>query len=261
MGTTGSNPMKTLEAQLLEDFGAVDRGLVRRGLLAERGITGVFDGPGDHSLTIEYDPAAVPNQKLIELLCRYGLSSHVIEPPADVPARERWLETLADGRRVLIRPIRPSDVERNAQFIGKLSPPSKHFLFLGGIAQLSATALRRLCDPDYAHDMAYIALGLDSFTGETRDQVGVCRYAGADAKNGAEISVAVADAWQHQGLGKTLLRHLVDYARAHRVTRLYSIDAVNNARMRKLARDAGFTERPDPNDNNQVIYSLNLRPS
>lgn len=252
--------MKTLEAQLLEDFGAVDRGLVRRGLLAERGINAVFDGPGDHSLTIEYDPDALAGEKLFEILCRYGLCSHVVEPPADVLDRERWLEALSDGRRVLIRPIRPSDIERNARFIEQLSPPSKHFLFLGGVAQLSAAAQRRLCDPDYAHDMAYIALGLDSRTGEARDQVGVCRYAGADPVKGAEISVAVADAWQHHGLGKILLRHLVDYAREHGVTRLYSVDAVNNERMRKLARDAGFTERRDPDDSRQVIYSLDLRP-
>ena len=253
--------MKTLEAQLLEDFGPVDRGFVRRGLLGERGISAVFDGPGDRSLTIEYDPAALAGEKMFEILCRYGLCPHVVEPPADVPARERWLEALSDGRHVLIRPIRPSDVERNARFIAQLSPPSKHFLFLGGIAQLSAAAQRHLCDPDYAHDMAYIALGLDSRTGETRDQVGVCRYAGGDPAKGAEISVAVADAWQHRGLGKILLRHLVDYARARGVLRLYSIDAANNERMRKLARDIGFTEQPDPDDNNQVIYSLDLRPS
>ena len=253
--------MKTLETQLLEDFGAVDRGLVRRGLLAERGISAVFDGPGDHSLTIEYDPAALAGEKLLEVLCRSGLCSEVVAPPADVKDRERWLEKLLDGRHVLIRPIRPSDVEGNALFIEKLSQPSKHFLFLAGIAQLSDTALRQLCDPDYAHDIAYIALGLDSKTGETREQVGVCRYTGADPVKGAEISVAVADAWQHQGLGKILLRHLVDYARAHGVPRLYSLDAVNNVRMRKLARSLGFTEQPDPDDNNQVIYSLDLRPS
>jgi GNAT superfamily N-acetyltransferase len=253
--------VKTLETQLLQDFGAIDRGVVRRGLLAERGISAVFDGPGDYSLTIEYDPAAIAGEKLFEILCRYGLSDHVVAPPADAKGRERWLEQLQDGRRVLIRPIRPGDVERNAQFIKNLSPPSKHFLFLGGVAQLSEVALRRLCDSDYAHDMAYIALALDPRTGEARDQVGVCRYAGADPVKGAEISVAVADAWQHQGLGKTLLRHLVDYARAHGVTRLYSLDAVNNSRMRKLARDVGFAEQPDPEDTNQVIYSLDLRRS
>ena len=70
---------------------------------------------------------------------------------------------------------------------------------------------------------------------------------------GAEISVAVADEWQHRGLGKRMLEHLIDYARAHGVKRLYSMDSMGNTRMRKLARDVGFSERPDPDDASQVI--------
>ena len=71
--------MKTLEAQLLEDFGAVDRGLVRRGLLAERGINAVFDGPGDHSLTIEYDPDALAGEKLIVGMDRVVELRHAVD--------------------------------------------------------------------------------------------------------------------------------------------------------------------------------------
>jgi L-amino acid N-acyltransferase YncA len=84
----------------------------------------------------------------------------------------------------------------------------------------------------------------------------VCRYAGTDTEAGAEISVAVADDWQHQGLGTLLLRRLVEHARAHGVRRLYSMDAAANERMRRLARDVGFREQPDPDDIRQVIYSL-----
>jgi RimJ/RimL family protein N-acetyltransferase len=171
---------------------------------------------------------------------------------------EQWTETLTDGRTVLIRPIRPDDVARNAKFIDELSPPSKHFLFLGGISQLNDKELRRLCDPDHAHDMAYVALAADSLgTGAPR-QVGVCRYAGAKASGGAEISVAVADDWQHGGLGTKLLRHLIDYARGHGVPRLYSMDSIHNTRMRKLAKQLGFTETRDPDDPRQSSYSLEL---
>ena len=162
---------------------------------------------------------------------------------------------MQDGSRVLIRPIGPSDVARNAAFIEKLSPPSKHFLFLGGISQLSDAALQQLCDPDQAHDMAYIALG---GSGADERQVGICRYAGADPVQGAEISVAVADDWQRKGLAKLLLRHLIHHARAHGVKRLYSMDAANNHRMRKLAQHVGFSEQPDPDDIRQVIFSLEL---
>jgi long-chain acyl-CoA synthetase len=178
------------------------------------------------------------------------------DPAMPTPTTEASTVTLRDGRRVTLRPVRRDDVARTAAFLDELSPPSKHFLFLGGITRLSDTALRRLCDPDYAHDMAYVAVTANTAAGESERQVGVCRYAGADSQRGAEISVAVADDWQHQGLGKLLLSRLIEHARSHGVHRLYSIDAATNEPMRRLARELGFREEPDPDDIHQVVYSL-----
>jgi hypothetical protein len=39
------------------------------------------------------------------------------------------------------------------------------------------------------------------------------------------------------------------------------MDSMTNARMRKLARDIGFRERPDPDDASQVICYLDLADS
>ena len=161
--------------------------------------------------------------------------------------------TLRNGRRATIRPIRRDDVARTAAFIDGLSKQSKHSLFLGGIARLSDEAMLRLCNSHDSRDMAYVAT-VPTADGER--QIGVCRYAAADSPDGAEISVAVADDWQHQGLGKRLLSRLVEYARAHGVRRLYSMDAASNDPMRRLARDVGFSEQRDPDDIHQVIYSL-----
>jgi GNAT superfamily N-acetyltransferase len=161
--------------------------------------------------------------------------------------------TLRDGRRVTIRPIRRDDVARTAAFIDALSTQSKHSLFLGGIARLSDAALERLCNSHDSRDMAYVAT-VPAPGGER--QVGLSRYAGGDAAEGAEISVAVADDWQHQGLGKLLLGRLIEHARAHGVRRLYSLDAASNDPMRRLAHDLGFAEQRDPDDIHQVIYSL-----
>jgi GNAT superfamily N-acetyltransferase len=169
------------------------------------------------------------------------------------PAQTRT-ETLKDGSRALIRPIERGDVARNSAFIEALSPPTKHFLFLGGISRLSGEQLRTLCDPQEGRDMAFVALDGD----RPERQVGICRYAGADPKHGAEISIAVADAWQRRGLGRRLLQALIDYAREHGIPRLYSMDAATNQRMRTLAQRFGFAERPDPDDIRQVIYSLDL---
>ena len=70
------------------------------------------------------------------------------------------------------------------------------------------------------------------------------------------LPLPFADDWQHQGLGKLLLRRLIEHARIHGVRRLTSMDAASNHAMRRLARDVGFSEQADPDDIHQVIYSL-----
>jgi hypothetical protein len=37
------------------------------------------------------------------------------------------------------------------------------------------------------------------------------------------------------------------------------MDTVTNAAMRRLARDTGLSERPDPDDIHQVIYTMELQ--
>lgn len=173
-----------------------------------------------------------------------------------VEEHDESVQTLRDGSRVRIRPIRPEDAAAQEAFIRDLSAHSRHLLFLGGITRLPDNELQRLCAPDRVHDMAYVALARGP-VGER--QVGICRYASSRPPcSEAEISVAVADAWQHKGLATLLLGRLIDHARASGITRLYSVDAATNHRMRQLARHLGFEERPDPEDVHQVIYSMQL---
>lgn len=162
---------------------------------------------------------------------------------------------LSDGSRVLIRPICAYDTARHAKFIDGLSSTSKHLLFLGGITRLSEPELQRLCHPDYADDMAYVALT----EGPDPEQIGVARYAMSDDPDrGAEISVAVADRWQRKGLATLLLERLIEHAAAHGIRRLFSIDSAANQPMQKLAARFGFSVRRDPEDAHQVVCSLSL---
>lgn len=176
---------------------------------------------------------------------------------------EQYIEMLRDGSRVTIRAIRPGDEDAQAAFLRGLSAQSKHLLFLGGVAQLRDDELKRLCEPDQVHDMAFVAVAdLDdqhTHPDDEHAQVGISRYASAQRPcDEAEISVAVADAWQHKGLATALLRRLITHAREHGVKRLYSVDMATNHRMRRLARHVGFREEPDPDDVHQVIYTMDL---
>ena len=160
-----------------------------------------------------------------------------------------------EDERVLIRPISPDDAELENNFIDNLSDQSKHYRFLGGRAHLSVKELTALCDIDYDSKMAFIAL-IDN--GDQGTVIGVSRYAMDKDNESFEFAVTIADEWQNKGLGTLLMKYLIDHARSHEIKQIYSIDLASNNKMRALANDLGMTNKKDPNDANQIIYSLTL---
>ena len=76
---------------------------------------------------------------------------------------ERWREhwTLAEGARVVCRPIRPDDAAIEQAFLRGLSPESRHFRFMADIRELSPEMLARfprISSPLY---LALISLPLE----------------------------------------------------------------------------------------------------
>ncbi len=160
-----------------------------------------------------------------------------------------------DGHKVTIRPLSSADIDLERDFIDKLSAQTKHYRFLGGVNHLSDQQLKKLCDIDFDHRMAFIA-SIDN-NGEEQE-IGVSRYATDSDGDSCEFAVTVADQWQHKGLGTLLMRKLIAFAGQHQIKRLYSVDLADNAHMRQLAGDLGMQSKRDPDDAHQVIYSLEL---
>jgi GNAT superfamily N-acetyltransferase len=159
------------------------------------------------------------------------------------------------GQSVTIRPIRLSDGVMEDQFVRNLSVETKHYRFLGGVNELLPDELKRLCDVDGRHTMAFVATIRED--GHEKE-IGVSRYAEGANENVREMAITVADEWQHKGLGQLLATRLVEYAKSHGVKQLYSVDLADNSAMRKLAGELGMSVRSDPDNPNQVIYSLVL---
>jgi GNAT superfamily N-acetyltransferase len=163
--------------------------------------------------------------------------------------------TILAGTAVTIRPIRKSDAAMEATFIRKLSPQTKHYRFFGGVKELSATEIGRLCDADGPDAMALVATVQDA-GGEV--EIGVCRYAPNSHADVREMALTIADEWQQKGLGKLLMQHLIASAKQHGVRMLYSSELADNAMMRALANEVGMSASRDPQDAHQVVYSLTL---
>jgi GNAT superfamily N-acetyltransferase len=159
------------------------------------------------------------------------------------------------GKVVTIRPIRTTDAGIETEFIRRLSAESKHFRFFGGVNELSAGEVSRLCDVDGRRSMAFVAT---TRTKDRETEIGVSRCAADSRPDAREFAVAVADDWQRRGLGKLLMKQLIQFARHTGVKRMYSTALWDNAGMRALARSLGMSESPDPGNPQQMIYSLRL---
>ena len=184
-------------------------------------------------------------------------------PTGDLPTKasiaeldgDHWIEKLSDGSRVLLRPIRPEDRERERKFIERLSSEARHFRFLGEIREASPALLDQLVNVDYHNSTAFVALVHDN---GTLREVGVSRYSASGDDKHCECAVTVSDDWQHRGLGVALMRHLIDLARRNGFRQMFSMDASANESMRELAKYLGFRCTRDPGDATQVIHTLDL---
>jgi GNAT superfamily N-acetyltransferase len=184
------------------------------------------------------------------------------QPPVAAHASEqsfpRWLETLRDRTKVLIRPISAADRQAEREFIEGLSDQARRFRFLGQVRSPDDALLKQLTEIDYVHQVAFVAVVSDE--GHERI-IGVSRYCLDATGVHCECAVTVDEQWQHKGLATVLMRHLIAVARSIGVLTMFSIDSAENAPMRDLAAFLGFKTRLDPDDASQVIHELDLTES
>lgn len=111
---------------------------------------------------------------------------------------------LPDGRRIVFRPIRPSDKDILAFGFARLSPESRYRRFFRSIDHLSQAQLDYLTEVDGDNHVAWVAVLPDE--PPELQGAGVARWIRlADEPDAAEGAVTVVDSLQGNGIGKTLL--------------------------------------------------------
>ena len=116
---------------------------------------------------------------------------------------------------VKIRLIRPADLERLEAFYAGLSADSLNARFHGAARGIGDRAARQFSRPDHAHGEGLVAV-----TDEGHERIVGHLCLEPRAPGEVEIAVAVADAWQHLGIGRALLTAAVDWAERHDIERL-----------------------------------------
>jgi len=157
-------------------------------------------------------------------------------------------EVPRDRRRagVRIRPVRAHDDGLIDELVRGLSPASRQRRFHAGIREVPPAWLQRMTHPDPARELALVALACQ---GDRDICVAEARYVlSGDIAEGRELALAVADAWQGRGIGRTLLLTLGSHAARHGVERLVGDVLRDNLAMIELARSLGYVVRRHPAD-------------
>jgi GNAT superfamily N-acetyltransferase len=166
---------------------------------------------------------------------------------------------LADGRSVMLRPVMPRDAVAEGEFISELSPLSRRLRFHGAVNRLPDEMLRAMTRIDHRHHVALIAqaLGEDGLPHIVAD----ARYVTEEHDDGhpahtAEFAIAVADAWQGVGLGRTLMQRLAQQARGQGLKTLHGLVLNGNEPMLKLLAQLGAAATPDLEDGSAMRVVL-----
>jgi GNAT superfamily N-acetyltransferase len=156
---------------------------------------------------------------------------------------------LADGREVVVRPVLAFDAAAAQDFVRALSAGSRQRRFHVGLRELPPALLRAMTEVDHDAHVAIVAeaIGDDdeaTIVADARYVRGPTADLGRDE---AEFAIAVADAWQGAGLGRTLMQRLARHAARHGITRLVGDVQHCNAAMFAITSALGGWLVASPN--------------
>lgn len=146
-------------------------------------------------------------------------------------------ETLNGGRLIEIRAVRRDDEADMLAAIGKTSAQSLRRRFFAMKRHFSDKERAFFTDIDFKSHVAIVALADE---GKSNVIIGGGRYIVFEPER-AEMAFVVVDAWQSQGIGSILMRHLIRIASAAGLKELTAEVLPENAAMIRVFGKFGFT--------------------
>jgi acetyltransferase len=209
---------------------------------------------------LDIDPLLVDAGGIVATGCRLRVAPVEEHPETRLAIRpyprelEREVIT-RDGRRLLLRPIRPEDEPALQAFVRRLDPDDIRLRFFAPIRELDRRFAARLTQIDYDREMALIAVDPED---PEQAILGVIRIT-ADADNAsAEYAGIVRSDLKGHGLGRLMMDEIISYARRVGIGEIWGSVLAENTPMLTLARKLGFTLRHDPEDPSVIHVSLLL---
>jgi acetyltransferase len=166
---------------------------------------------------------------------RLGLRRFAIRPyPKELERQVEW-----EGRRLMLRPIRPEDENTLGDLLNSLAAEDSRMRFFDTMRKLPRTQLARFTQIDYEREMSLVAIERDA-DGRERS-LGEVRLVADPDNVVAEFALVVDSTLKGRGLGRLLMASIIDYARSRGIRELRGETLAGNLRMQGLARHCGFT--------------------
>lgn len=160
---------------------------------------------------------------------------------AEYPAHLARQRRLADGRTVLIRPVRRDDEAAEHAFLAGLSGETRRLRFQRFTGALTDELLHFYTHIDYDRHMAFV--------GEWQGiVVGDARYVANPGTRSCELGVVIADDWHHTGVAQLLMQALIRAAHARGFETMEGLVLADNADMLGFVKELGFEARLTPED-------------
>lgn len=163
--------------------------------------------------------------------------------------------SLRDGRVVHLRPILASDEAELLQAFDRLSPEARYMRFMRVVKAPNPERLRQT--------LANFPKGGDAIVATVPaadgiDIVGSATFMILDDDASCEFAISVASRYGGAGLGRALMRLIIDAARQRGLKQMEGFILASNQPMLGLARRMGFTVAADPEDASVRICRLPL---
>ncbi len=196
---------------------------------------------------IDINPLLASDRQLIALDARVVLHPKSIDDldlpqPVIRPYPRQYAShwTAKDGRRFMIRPVRPEDEPLFVAFHQTLSVQTVYGRYAQMLPLSQRTVherLSRMCFVDYDRQIPLVAIE-DQFS--PLRLAAVARLIKLHGRDDAEFALVVSDVYQHISLGSELMARLVDIAKEENLKRLIGQINADNVPMLTICQRLGF---------------------
>jgi acetyltransferase len=173
------------------------------------------------------------------------------------PRQLERLETVPGFSSALLRPIRPDDTSALEDLLAKSTPEDTRLRFFAPLRKLAPRQLARMTQIDYDREMALVLMA--RFGASAPELVGVAHLIGDPDNERAEFAILVRSDLHRRGIGRLLMKRLIEYAKARGLSELFGHVLRENAPMLGLCRDLGLGISTSPDKFDTVQVGLRLR--